>query len=264
MATGVLPICVGSATKAAFMAQEDTKIYRAGLKLGVLTATGDITGEILQKCKSEVARERFEAALSSFLGNIEQIPPMYSAVKQNGQKLYELARKGVVVDRKPRAVTVFEARLEKFEEETQSAQIFFACSKGTYIRTLCEDIGKNLGSFAAMTSLRRLRSGPFSIENARTLSEIEKFAASGNIEAVLLPTDFVFSELPRVIFNQTAARKWKNGVPLAFSEAKGAPRAGNFKIYEENGQFLSVACMTRDTDGKEYIKAIKNFYSSNE
>ncbi len=161
-AEGVLPICIGKATKAAGMLTDSDKAYRAGIRLGVVTDTQDMTGTVLETSDANISAEEFEAAVSSFVGEISQIPPMYSAIKMNGQPLYKLARKGLEVERTPRNIKIYEIKILSFDGSKGEIEVY--CSKGTYIRTLCDDIGKKLGCGAAMDGLIRIKSGGFDVK----------------------------------------------------------------------------------------------------
>ena len=246
MATGVLPVFVGQATKAVSFAENGRKVYEAVLQLGRVTDTQDTTGETLEERAVTVTADDMRAALPRFLGEIEQIPPMYSAIKVNGQKLYDLARQGKEVARKPRAITFYE--LELLE---QSAPDEFAlrvvCSKGTYIRTLCHDLGQALGCGGCMAALRRTMAAGFRIEEAVTLERAQE-----EREALLLPLDEYFRACPRfTVQNETQEKRAYNG--NAFT-ARGVAD-GEYRVYDRAGNFLSLS---RAEDGE--LRAIKNFF----
>ena len=176
-AVGVLPVCFGSATKLCDMMTDKTKEYEAIMRLGVKTDTQDLSGRVLEECKVCVSKEAVEAAIMHFVGGYEQIPPMYSALKVNGKKLYELARQGREVERQPRHVDILSINI--LEMNLPDVRFVVSCSKGTYIRTLCADIGDKLACGAAMAALKRTRVGSFKIEDAITLSKVQELAASG-------------------------------------------------------------------------------------
>ena len=200
-ATGVLPVCLGSATKLCDMLADRDKEYVAELLLGVETDTQDLTGRVLER--------RSVAAAESFVGDYMQVPPMYSALKVDGKKLYELARAGKEVERKPRPVRIYELEILEFR---LPVVVFRAvCSKGTYIRTLCSDIGGKLGCGGAMQSLKRTRVGRFSLEAARTLGEIQLLKDEGRLDEVLLPVDSVFTECPIIHVSREFERLLNNG-----------------------------------------------------
>ena len=194
MATGVLPVCLGSATKVCDMLADRDKEYVAELLLGVETDTQDVTGRILAEHRPEVSEEKVREAILSFQGEYSQSPPMYSALKVNGRKLYELARAGKEVERRPRIVMIRE--LEILECRLPAVRFRTVCSKGTYIRTLCADIGEKLGCGGTMRSLRRTAVGEFRLENAHTLEELQQWKDEGRLAEAVLPVDGVFGSCP--------------------------------------------------------------------
>lgn len=229
MATGVLPVFVGRATKAVQFAENGRKEYHAVLKLGTVTDTQDTTGAVLEAHPVTVGADKVRAALEHFTGELLQLPPMYSALKVNGQKLYDLARQGKTVERKPRAITVYE--LELLE---QSAPDEFAlrvvCSKGTYIRTLCHDLGEYLGCGGCMAALRRTRSGGFSVENARRIGELTRADRD-----TLLPADTLFSAAASLTLTAAQEKRCRCGNPFRTDAPDGETR-----FYSENGEFLAI------------------------
>ena len=232
MATGVLPIFIGRATRAAEFAESAEKEYIAGLRLGLVTNTQDTTGEALEEHPVSVTREEVQAALQRFLGPIEQIPPMYSAIKINGQKLYELARKGKEVARKPRSITIHE--LELLEGGGAEYLLRVRCSKGTYVRTLCHDLGAALGCGGCMSSLRRTRAGSFTLEQALTMQQVLEFAEAHDPQQLLMPADALFAESLPLIVTMGQAAKLKNGAQI--KDWQFAP--GTYRVYAEDGEFL--------------------------
>lgn len=251
MATGVLPICIGNATKAADMLTLADKCYRAELVLGKTTSTLDAEGEILSECKVNVSTGDIKKAIMSFVGNIEQIPPMYSAIKQNGKKLYELARQGIEVERKPRMVTI--NSIDIIELEKERAVIEVSCSKGTYIRTLCDDIGKKLGTGAYMSALRRIKTGDFTIDEAYTAEQLEQMAADGVIEKHLKSVDSLFLNYAPIYLNERQSKSIKNGVRMSWH---GKNEGEKLRLYDENGKFL---CISQIDDGR--LKLLKSFWT---
>lgn len=229
MATGVLPVFVGRATKAVQFAENGRKEYHAVLKLGTVTDTQDTTGTALETHPVTVGADEVRAALEHFTGELLQLPPMYSALKVNGQKLYDLARQGKTVERKPRAITVYELELLK-----QSAPDEFAlrvvCSKGTYIRTLCHDLGEYLGCGGCMAALRRTRSGSFSVENARRIGELTRADRD-----TLLPADTLFSAAASLTLTAAQEKRCRCGNPFRTDAPEGETR-----FYSENGEFLAI------------------------
>lgn len=229
MATGVLPVFVGRATRAVVFFEHADKEYIATLRLGTVTDTQDTTGNILETHPVSVTKSELEAALSAFTGEIDQLPPMYSAIKINGQKLYELARRGKEVIRHPRRITIHE--LELLSGEDTDWQIRIHCSKGTYVRTLCADIGEHLGCGGCMASLQRTKAGAFTLAQAHTMTEI---TAANDPEALLLPVDTLFAAYPAVTVNASAERKLRNGAAVK----AGSQPDGCCRVYTEDGTFL--------------------------
>ena len=192
-AVGVLPVCLGTATKVCDMLTDRDKEYIARLRLGITTDTQDLPGKVLSQGEIRVSAEEAAQVICGFRGEQQQIPPMYSALKVNGKKLYELARQGKEVERSPRPVTVHE--IEILEEDMPEFTIRVRCSKGTYIRTLCHDIGQRLGCGAAMASLIRSRAGEFAVEDSRTLGQLQELADQGRLMEAVVPVERLFEEL---------------------------------------------------------------------
>ena len=209
-AQGVLPICVGKATKLSDMIMDGKKTYEAVLKLGVTTTTEDALGEVLEERDVTVSREQIAEVIASFVGELEQIPPMYSAVKVNGKKLYELAREGKVIERKTRNITIYGIEILDFLSP-ERIEIRIDCSKGTYIRTLCADIGKVLGCGGHMESLIRTRTGSFSLEKAYKLDEIRDFAKENRIAEMMLPMKEALHHFPAIVVDERAEKLLYNG-----------------------------------------------------
>lgn len=212
MATGLLPVCFGEATKFSADLLDADKTYEATLRLGVTTTTADAEGEPLETRPVSVSEADILAALPRFTGPISQVPPMYSALKRDGRPLYELARQGIEVERAARDVTIHELALLAFSGDDVSLRV--SCSKGTYIRTLAEDLGKALGCGAHLTALRRTRVGPLDLSRARSLAEIEACAEEGR-ETLLLSVDTLLQGLPVVELDASAALRFGNGNPVA-------------------------------------------------
>lgn len=215
-AVGVLPVCLGSGTKLCDMLTDWNKEYIARLQLGVVTDTQDMSGKVLSRAEADelasLTEERVREAVMSYVGAYDQIPPMYSALKVNGKRLYELAREGKEVERQPRKVCFRE--IEVLHAELPVVKLRVVCSKGTYIRTLCNDIGEQLGCFGAMKSLVRTRVGAFEIENAVTLAQLEALRDEGALEKVLLPVDSMLTQLPAVYCEEEYCRLLDNGNTL--------------------------------------------------
>ena len=249
MATGLLVVFIGRATRAVEFAEAHEKEYHAGLRLGMVTDTQDVTGTVLEQCGCSVTREELEAVLPRFRGEIQQIPPMYSAIKVQGKKLYEIARKGGEVERKPRPVTI--SKLEVTGEEHGDYLLDVVCSKGTYIRTLCHDIGGALGVGGTMSALRRVRAGQFSLENAYTLEQVQQAADAGRAEELLLPVDALFSEYPAVALTAKGEKRCRVGNDYPVPETAG----GICRVYGGDGAFLALARAEQGIG-----KTIKSFY----
>lgn len=258
MATGVLPVFIGTATKACDIMPDSSKAYRAGFRFGFSTDTLDITGTTTAEYSLKVTKQDVLDIIPQFTGNIKQIPPMYSAIKIDGQKLCNLARKGVEVERPEREITIDSIKLESFDESSQSGVISVICSKGTYIRSLIDDIGNALGCGAVMTSLVRTWSGGFSLEDCFTLEEIQNLADSGNIESsALISVECVFSGLPKTRLNKVQTRMYKNGVKLDLNRINHIkPEFSRYSVYGYDHEFIGVACA--DFENSE-LRVVKNF-----
>jgi len=243
MATGVLPLFFDSATKACAVLPDSDKRYTAGIKLGVRTDTQDITGTVLNECECHITEEQFKEAAGRFVGEIEQLPPMYSAVKVDGQPLYKAARRGEDVDRLTRKVTVYFLSTLSFDEDAQTAVIDVRCSKGTYIRTICADLGDMLGCGAALSSLRRTEAAGFTIDDCLTLAQIKKLAYSGHLEEALQPVDRLFSSLPKLVLDARDEELYKNGVPLTLEKRGWAHIDGDVAVCGKDGTLLGISYM---------------------
>lgn len=252
MASGVLPICIGSATKAADMLTLSDKRYTAELALGMTTDTQDAEGEVLTECAVNLTADEITDAIKSFEGDIEQVPPMYSAVKKDGKKLYELARKGIEVERKKRAVTIHEINIINIDLENYIVKIDVLCSKGTYIRTLCEDIGVKLGVGAYMNTLVRTKTGRFTIEESYTLDNLTKMKEEGTLSDAVTPVDALFEEYPKIALNEKQTRSITNGIRMSYSGTEGQ----SYRLYDNSGQFL---CISKCEDGRLVLE--KSFWS---
>ena len=240
-AEGVLPVCLGNATKLCDMLTEKRKEYIAEFLCGVVTDTQDMTGTVLSRSKTDLTEEAVRTVIMSFLGESDQIPPMYSACKVNGRRLYELAREGKEVERKARRITIYE--LEILGMELPNVTIRVLCSKGTYIRTLCHDIGQKLGCGAAMQSLLRTRVERFTLADARRLDEIKEFWEKDEIGRILLPVDAMFGTLPAITVTPFFLTALQNGNPLYLRQIKG--KSGwmdgeQTRVYDEAGKFYGI------------------------
>ena len=245
MATGVLPVFLGRATRAVEFAAEGAKEYHAVLRLGLVTDTQDTTGTVLEEKPVAVTPTELEAVLPRFRGEILQVPPMYSAIKVEGKKLYELARKGREVERAPRPVTIHALELGERLSGTDFC-LRVECSKGTYIRTLCHDIGQALGCGGAMAELRRTRAAGYTIDRAVTMEQVQ---AAADPAALLTPVDSLFAHLPALALTAAQAKCVRNGAPFTFS------REGEWRAYGPGGDFLAVC---RTVDGR--LTTVKSFF----
>lgn len=243
MATGLLTVFVGRATRAVQFAETYNKRYVASLRCGYSTDTQDTSGRVTAQTGISPTEAELTDVLPEFTGEISQIPPMYSAIKVSGKKLYELARKGETVERKPRTVNISELSLVGHDGDDFVLSV--SCSKGTYIRTLCNDIGERLSCLACMSALRRTNAGPFDVRDAHTLSEI-----SEDPERYIIPVDSLFSEHPAIELSAAQTAKLKCGNILNVSA-----KNGTYRVYGENGDFLALANVSA---GK--LKTIKSFF----
>ena len=248
MATGVLPVFVGRATRGVEFFEHAEKTYETVLRLGLTTDTEDITGTVLTEQDAFVTGTMLEEVLSRFRGEILQVPPMYSAIKINGKKLYELARKGREVERKPRAITIHSLEVEGQESATDFL-IRVRCSKGTYVRTLCHDIGQALGCGGTMYSLRRTMAAGFTLEDALPLEQVLQ---AEDPASLLLGVGAYFAGRPVLILKPAAEKKVRNGMTLVLPDA---PPAGEYRVYSEAGEFLALS---RVSQGK--LITIKSFF----
>lgn len=253
-ATGVLPVCLGNATKLCDMLTDKSKEYRAEMLLGTVTDTEDISGKVLGIKEVNVTEEEIKDIIMSFVGEYDQIPPMYSALKVNGQKLCDLAREGIVIERKPRSVNIIS--IEILSVNLPKVDMIIHCSKGTYIRSLCRDIGEKAGCGACMSSLIRTRVGVCTLEKAYKLSEIEALVKSDSVSDVITPTDDMFPDYPAVKVTGRNEMFARNGNILKLPYVK----ADMIKVYLSDGRFAGVYGYNSDT---ECYKPEKMFLSEN-
>ena len=248
-AEGVLPVCLGRATKVCALLTEKDKIYETTLLLGKTTDTQDISGTVLKESDTaDVTEQKVRECIESYVGTYDQLPPMYSALKVNGKKLYELAREGIEVERKRRRVTIYE--IEVTEVRLPRVRMRVHCSKGTYIRTLCHDIGESLGCGGCMETLLRTKVSCFSLQDSLRLSEIERLSGEGKLEEVLLPVDALFSEYAKLILQKGKEAKAYNGNPFGaevLEEDCSSLQDGELvRVYDARGQFVGIfRCRTK-------------------
>lgn len=263
-ATGVLPVCLGNATKLCDLLTDKDKEYETVLLLGKVTDTQDITGEVLKESAVRVTEEQVKDVVNSFIGAIEQIPPMYSALKVNGKKLYELAREGKVIERKPRPITIYDITILeiKLTDECHEIRLKVNCSKGTYIRTLCHDIGEALGCGGCMKSLVRTKVSKFLLEDAITLEEVQKLQQEDKLVEQVIPVADMFPQHPKLYVNEVGNRFLVNGNPLKLEHMKNKEDAkrslGEHKevrIYNIDEQFSAIY----EWQGTSNLKPVKMF-----
>lgn len=260
-AEGVLPVCLGQATKLAERLTAKEKEYKAGILLGTVTDTQDVSGRVLSRSGQSVSREVFLQACESFQGAYMQTPPMYSAVKIGGQKLYEIARKGKEIERPAREVMIHKLSVDSFAYP--EAALTVVCSKGTYIRTLCHDIGQLLGCGACMSSLVRTRSGSFTLEQAMTLEEIKTCLQAGTLGEHILSMEELLHSLPQIrVRNEMEDKMLKNGNRLQTAYLISSSEVGRLadgqllRVYDLEGKLTAVYCYQKD---ESYLKAYKMF-----
>ena len=241
MATGVLPLFLGEATKACDILPCHDKRYTATLRLGLITDTQDSTGKTLEERPVGACRSDVERMLERFVGDLMQVPPMYSAVQVDGRRLYDLAREGKTVERPARPVTVYAAKLLQADEQAHEYTLDVRCSRGTYIRTLCHDIGEALGCGAALTALRRTEAAGWVEAQCHTLEELQTAVDNGAFAQLLQPLEQAFSPLPRVEMDARRARLFCNGVRLDLSRNPLPHLDGRYSVYGPGGTFLGVA-----------------------
>ena len=258
-ATGVLPVCLGNATKVCDMLTDSDKTYQAVLLLGKETDTQDMTGTVLAEKPVTADEQMVTEVIRSFCGEQMQIPPMYSALKVNGQKLCDLARAGKTVERKARQITVYDIVICDMDLPRVTIEVH--CSKGTYIRTLCHDIGQKLGCGGCMESLRRTRAAGFTIEQALTLSQVQQAKEEGRLEELIRPVDTVFSEYPALMVKATAQQKLLNGNALSaddFVFVQEEAFVQPVRIYDSSSRFTAIYGFQKE---KGCFKPVKMFLS---
>ena len=256
LATGLLAVFVGRATRAVEFAEADSKEYIAGLRLGIATDTQDISGSIISRCDAIPSRETVICAVNSFVGEIDQLPPMYSAIKVGGKKLYELARRGESVERKSRKISI--NSIDVIGEDGGNLMLKVSCSKGTYIRTLINDIGEALGCGGIMTSLERTAACGFSISDCVTLEQLQQEAdRGGDFSSFVLPVAEVFGYLPKVHLSAEQERMYRNGIRLDIDRVKtDEPNAERYAVYGVS-EFIGTAVIMPE---ERLLKVEKNFF----
>ena len=253
MASGVLPVFLGRAARACDIMPDDRKHYIAGFRLGETTDTLDITGKVTDSCDKKVSREDIETALAGFVGDILQVPPMYSAIKVNGKKLYELARAGETIESEPREITVDEIKLTQFDKKSQTGVLEISCRKGTYVRALIRDIALKCATFGVMTALERTFSGGFSLDECFTIAEITEAVSDRELSDILLPTDKIFDLYEDIRLGAFETRLYKNGVRLRAEQSGKEPDDRLYRVYGFDGEFLGL--------GRFFGKELGNYKS---
>ncbi len=262
MATGVLPVLVGNAAKAQSLLPDTDKRYEADFRLGMTTDTLDITGRVLSEVVCCHTAGEIEEILPRFRGDIMQVPPMYSAVQKNGVRLYDLARQGIEIEREARPVSVAELELVSFDENDQSGRLVISCSKGTYIRVICDDIGKALGCGCVMTALRRTAACGFTLEDAVTLEQLQKLKDEGRAEEYIRPTDSIFRCFGEITVSEKQAVRFANGAALSLDRVKktaGFDDGTMLRVYG-GGKFLGLGIVDI---GSGELRMKKNFSQGN-
>lgn len=247
MATGVLPVFVGNATKACDIMPDNTKSYLGGFRLGAVSDTQDVWGNVTERSDMAVDRGDILAVLPEFTGRIMQLPPMYSAVQVNGRRLYDLARQGIEVERTPREAEVSSLVLESYDSASREGVLSITCGKGTYIRTIINDIGERLGCGGIMTSLVRTSACGFDLSECYTFEQIQQARDEGRLGELILPADRVFSALPAIRLGEAQTRMYRSGVKLDLSRLRDVrPDCESYRVYGFDGAFIGTAAADRE------------------
>ena len=266
-AVGVLPVCIGKGTKLCDMITDTDKTYEAVMLLGISTDTQDISGNVLSKKDVAVDEKTLIETVDSFVGEYKQIPPMYSAIKVNGRKLYQLAREGIEIERSPRDVYIRSIHINdmNLQDGEPSVTMTVSCSKGTYIRTLCHDIGEKLGCGACMKSLSRTRVGRFYIDDSYTINQIAALNLKGELSSIVTPVDSMF-DYPEIRIKREYDKLLYNGnqLPLSAGKALDGNTDDKVRIYNESGEFIGIYSM--DDSGYKPVKifSVVNAYNDKE
>ena len=262
-ATGVLPVCLGKATKLCDMLTDKNKTYETVMLLGKVTDTQDISGTVLHETSTDMLdEESVKETILSFVGDYMQVPPMYSALKVNGKKLYELAREGVEVERKARPVTILDIEIKEINLPRVRMEV--SCSKGTYIRTLCHDIGEKLGCGACMEELIRTRVSRFNLEDSLTLSQVQELKGAGNLDMILVPIDEMFSDYDAITLKEEFVSFVYNGntfLPKHVKQYIELVDGKMVRVYDDKGNFIAIYKFIKE---KYIFKIEKMFYDRNE
>ena len=259
-ATGVLPVLLGSATKAQDLISNHDKSYTADFKLGLRTDTLDIWGSVIETREASVTKEAVQQALEAFRGEISQVPPMYSALKKDGKRLYDLARQGIEIEREPRKITVYSLTLDAFDEEKQEGSLTVSCSKGTYIRTLTDDLGRALGTGAVMTALRRTEACGYTIGECVTLDKLRELSEEGKLGSAIRSVESLFSDEEELTVSDAQAKRFQNGGALALDRTVLRSRTycdgQRFRIKTRDGFFIGLG---KADVQQNLLKIVKTF-----
>ena len=259
MATGVLPVFVGKATRACDIIPNNEKSYTADFRLGVVTDTQDSTGTVINTFDKKVSEDEIISVLECFRGEIDQLPPMYSAVSVNGKRLYDLARQGIEVERKSRKITVDKLEILSFDEESQTGRLFISCSKGTYIRTIIHDVGEKLSTGGIMTGLARNSSSGFKLKDCYTLEQVQQMKDNDSLEDAIIPVDKAFESYDEIQLSDVQTSMYRNGVKLDLNRVIYNSKMNIFRVYSNENVFLGIA--KTDTDTMELV-CDKNFFEN--
>lgn len=260
MATGVLPIMLGKATKVLDLIKNNNKKYITKLKFGISTDTQDITGKIIKNENKNICIGDIEKIIKNFIGDIFQTPPMYSAIKKNGVRLYELARKGQIIDVEKRKICINEIKILNFDNKNQEATLMVSCSKGTYIRALCSDIGEKLECGATMSFLRRIESNGFGLDKSLSLEDVSEAVKSGEINKKIVSIPDLFKELGEINISLKQSVRFRNGGGLMIDRLKSTKTLKNgekFKIYKEN-EFIGLGIVNLDKNELSVYRLFSN------
>ncbi len=268
-ATGVLPICIGRATKIAQFILEGDKRYEGVFELGIITETYDLTGEVVERRPvPEISPEEVAQIMEEFVGIIEQVPPPYSAAKYRGRPLYQWARKGVTVKKEPKQVEILEFRLKRFDPPRVSFEVY--CSKGTYVRSLVHEVGLKLGCGATLIELRRIQKGPFTLEQALSLEEVERLYREGGLHARIIPVAEALAFIPAIVVSSEMARRLRQGRPLSLSvlgnlirlqKVPRKPRVPWLRIVTEEGDLVAITYYPERLSGDGWAEMLRVFVS---
>lgn len=246
MATGVLPIALSNSTRFIELLPVHDKSYTACARLGITSDTLDSTGKVLTRSAVNVSKENLQTVIEKYIGTIKQIPPMYSAISKDGKRLYELARQGIEIEREAREITVYSLDLLEFDGECFTISV--SCSAGTYIRSLIDDIGRDLGCGAVMTDLRRTSANSFSIESCVTLEQLEQAVADGKADSYIIPIDRCFETYPKAVVSPSQSKRFSNGGELSANRVPDVTKSGIYRVYSPENEFLGLGELKENGD----------------